>query len=225
MGERTLLRLAGTLILAGTILVAALTALHPSREDPNDHAAVFAEYARADGWEAVHFGQFGAGLVLISGLIVLSRALRPSDGASSVLADLGLAGAIATAAAVAALQAIDGVALKQAVDAWTNAPASEKAGAFRDAEIVRWTEWGANSFFRLLQGATIFVFGVLIARTRAFPAWLGWLAGVAGLGYITLGIIVGYEGFSDTALHVVGTPTDVLFFVVALGIAVVAWRG
>jgi hypothetical protein len=222
--ERTLLRLAGSLILGGSILVQVVTAFHPSREDPNDHPAVFAEYADADAWEAVHFGQFAAALIVIAGLIVLYRALRASAAAPSVLGTLAFAAAIAPAAAVAALQAIDGIALKQAVDAWASAPGSEKAGAFQDAELVRWTEWGANSFFRLLQGATILLFGLLIARSPILPSWLGWLACVAGVGYMAVGIIVGYEGFSDAALHVVGAPADVLFFVVALGIAVVAWR-
>lgn len=73
MNERVLLKLAGSLLVAGSILVQAVTAFHPSREDPNDHPAVFAEYADADGWEVVHFGQFGAALIVIGGLVVLYR--------------------------------------------------------------------------------------------------------------------------------------------------------
>jgi hypothetical protein len=116
MTERALLRLSASLLLAGSILLQVVTAFHPSREDPNDHPAVFAEYADAGAWEAVHFGQFGAALIVVAGLVVLYRVLDVSAGARlPVLAQLALAGAIATAAAVAVLQAIDGVALKQAV--------------------------------------------------------------------------------------------------------------
>jgi hypothetical protein len=121
------------------------------------------------------------------------------------------------------LQAIDGVALKQAVDSWASATGAEKANAFDDAEVVRWMEWGANSYFRLLQGTTILLYALLIARSTIIAGWLGWFACVAGLGYITVGIIVGYEGFSDATL-VLGSIADVLFLVVALGIAVVGWR-
>ena len=35
------------------------------------------------------------------------------------------------------LQAVDGVALKQAVDAWVNAPEADKAARFASAEVVR----------------------------------------------------------------------------------------
>jgi hypothetical protein len=224
MTERALLRLSASLLLAGSILLQVVTAFHPSREDPNDHPAVFAEYADAGAWEAVHFGQFGAALIVVAGLVVLYRVLDVSAGARlPVLAQLALAGAIATAAAVAVLQAIDGVALKQAVDSWASASGAGKANAFHDAEVVRWTEWGANSYFRLLQGTTILLYGLLIASSTLIAGWLGWLACAAGLLYITVGIIVGYEGFSDATL-LLGSIADALFFVVALGIAVVAWR-
>jgi hypothetical protein len=82
---------------------------------------------------------------------------------------------------------------------------------------------GANSYFRLLQGTTILLYGLLIASSTLIAGWLGWLACAAGLLYITVGIIVGYEGFSDATL-LLGSIADALFFVVALGIAVVAWR-
>jgi hypothetical protein len=146
MTERALLRLSASLLLAGSILLQVVTAFHPSREDPNDHPAVFAEYADAGAWEAVHFGQFGAALIVVAGLVVLYRVLDVSAGARlPVLAQLALAGAIATAAAVAVLQAIDGVALKQAVDSWASASGAGKANAFHDAEVVRWTEWGRTA--------------------------------------------------------------------------------
>src|SRR4051812_14561100 len=44
------------------------------------------------------------------------------------------------------LQAVDGVALKHAVDAWANAPEAQKAARFASAETVRWLEWGMNSY-------------------------------------------------------------------------------
>jgi hypothetical protein len=221
--ERAALRLASALVLGGAVAVQVVTLLHPSREDPNDHPAVFAEYADDSGWQAVHFGQFAAGLVVIAGLVVLYRVFRARAGGTSVLANVGLAAAIATAGALAVLQAIDGVALKQAVDAWAGASGAEKANAFHDAEVVRWTEWGANSYFRLLQGATVLVYGLLVARSTLLPGWLGWLACVSGVVYAVTGIVVGYDGFSDASLAL-GSAADLLFFVFALGIAVVAWR-
>lgn len=204
------------------VLNFTVSAFHPSTEDPNDHPAVFAEYAASDAWKLVHVGQFAAALVVVAGLIVLYRALERT-GADNTLARLAVSGAIATTAAVAVLQAIDGVALKQAVDAWANAAQPEKAVAFRDAETLRWTEWAANSYFRLLQGVTVLLYGLAVARSAIVPRWLGWVGVVAGLGYIAVGVIVGNEGFSDASL-IGGTATDLLFFIVATGIAITGWR-
>src|SRR3954451_18732632 len=63
MSERALLRLAGTLLVGGLLLEVVAEIFHPSRQDPNDHPAVFAEYAQSKDWIAVHFGQFAAILV------------------------------------------------------------------------------------------------------------------------------------------------------------------
>ena len=49
------------------------------------------------------------------------------------------------AAAFGALQVVDGVALKRAVDQWYAAPAEMKPTAFASALTARWTEYGLNS--------------------------------------------------------------------------------
>jgi hypothetical protein len=69
-----------------------------------------------------------------------------------------------TAAAIAILQAVDGIALKMAVDSWATAPAEEKDIMFRIAEGVRWVEYGTNSIFRILHGTVAVIFGVTIVK-------------------------------------------------------------
>jgi hypothetical protein len=223
VSQRTLIRLAGTLLIAGMVSNFVVSAFHPFTEDPNDHPAVFTEYATDDGWKAVHFGQFATGVIIVAGLIVLYQALART-GRVDTVARLAVAGAVATIAAAAVLQAVDGVALKEAVEAWANAPVSEKAAALRDAEIVRWMEWAANSYFRLLQGITVLLYGLAVAWSAIFSKWLGWIGVLAGLGYMAVGVIVGYDGFSEASL-IVGPATDLLFFIVAAGIAATGWRG
>jgi hypothetical protein len=56
-----------------------------------------------------------------------------------------------TANAIAVLQAVDGIALKMAVDSWVAAPPEEKAIIFRVAEGIRLIEYGTNSIFHILQ--------------------------------------------------------------------------
>ncbi|HEX2074348.1 MAG TPA: hypothetical protein VHF92_11220 [Geodermatophilus sp.] len=130
------LRLGTALVLGGAVAEYGVTTLHPASEAPDHHSAVFAEYAASDAWIAVHLGQFAAGLVLLAGVLVLLRGLRAA-GAAALLVRVGEAAAIVTGAVFAVLQAVDGVALKQAVDSLAAAPGELRAAAFHDAEIVR----------------------------------------------------------------------------------------
>jgi uncharacterized protein DUF4386 len=79
------------------------------------------------------------------------------------------------------LQAVDGVTLKQAVDAWAAASGPEQATRYADAETVRWTEWGLQSYFRVLLGVAFLLLGAAAVVSRLVPTWLGVLLVVAGL--------------------------------------------
>jgi hypothetical protein len=74
--SRPALRLAAGLLVAGDLLSLVAGALHPGREAPNAHAAVFAECADSAAWVAVHLGQFAGMALLIAGLLALDAALR-----------------------------------------------------------------------------------------------------------------------------------------------------
>ncbi len=113
--ESALLRLAGGLLVGGFLVFVVVTQFHPSGEEDN-HPVIFAKYANSDPWVAVHFGQFAGVILALAGLVVLYRVLR-MRGEVPVLATFAVAGTIATAAVWAALQAVDGVTLKQNVDA------------------------------------------------------------------------------------------------------------
>jgi hypothetical protein len=71
-----------------------------------------------------------------------------------------------TASAIAILQAIDGIALKMAVDSWVAAPSEDKANTFRVAEGIRLIEYGINSIFRILQGLAAIIFGIAIVKSK-----------------------------------------------------------
>ena len=102
-----------------------VTTFHPHREDPNDHAAVFAEYAASTDWIWVHYAQLAAALTMLAGFVVLYRAmtaLRPATATDH----LAVGAVIISAATVTVLQAVDGVALKHAVDGWAGKPPSDE---------------------------------------------------------------------------------------------------
>lgn len=218
LAERALLRLAGGLLLGGFVVFFVATRFHPSGAE-NDHPVIFAKYAASDPWVAVHFGQFAGVLLALGGFVVLARLLMARDQVA-MLARWALGTTAATAAIWAVLQAVDGVALKQNVDAWAAASGSEQRLRFADAETVRWIEWGLQSYFRLLLGLTFVLVGVAIARTGVVARGLGPVAVLGGLLYMTVGVAVGHSGFEQPG----GPVIQLLFLTFAAGVLVSGLR-
>lgn len=218
LAERALLRLAGGLLLGGFVVFFVATRFHPSGAE-NDHPVIFAKYAASDPWVAVHFGQFAGVLLALGGFVVLARLLMARDQVA-MLARWALGTTAATAAIWAVLQAVDGVALKQNVDAWAAASGSEQRLRFADAETVRWIEWGLQSYFRLLLGLTFVLVGVAVARTGVVARGLGPVAVLGGLLYMTVGVAVGHSGFEQPG----GPVIQLLFLTFAAGVLVSGLR-
>jgi hypothetical protein len=102
---------------------------------------------------------------------------------------------VATAATWAVFQAVDGVTLKRAVDAWVAASGTEEATRNADAEAARWLEWGLESYFRVLLGVAFLLVGAAAVVSRLVPGSLGVLLVIAGLLSLVIGVSVGYAGF------------------------------
>lgn len=224
MADRKLLRLSATLLLIGLLIFEGASLLHPSRENPNNHPAVFAEYAHSADWTAVHLGQFVGTAVIIAGLLALFFALNVSQGTPRWL---GLFGAIAAGVALAlygVLQAVDGVALKQAADAWASAPAAEQAARFASAEAIRWLEWGTNSYQTFMFGLAVVLLALVIVWTARVPRPIGYLMGLSGLALIVRGWVIGTEGFSVPSLMVPTILGDILWLAWSIWLLIVAWR-
>jgi hypothetical protein len=112
-----------------------------------------------------HRSAAGGIVVFAGGFVLLYHLLAQSESSMAGLIQVGFAVAIVTASTLAILQAVDGIALKRAVDSWTAAPAEEKVITFRVAEGIRWTEISINSIFHILQGNVAVIFGVAIATS------------------------------------------------------------
>src|SRR5207237_7587851 len=137
MVDRKILRLSAVLLAVGFFFYVLIGLLHPDGP-ANNHRVVFAEYASSSSWTAVHLGQFAGMAVIIAGLLVLYFALHFPTGVAASVARLGAVPAAVALGLCGVLQAAAGVALKQAVDAWANAPDAEKAARFASAETIRW---------------------------------------------------------------------------------------
>ncbi len=170
--EVTTTRIGAIALPLGIILLVVATAIHPSREEPMDNPAVFMEYAQSQSWVAVHFAQWFAILLIVGGFVALYYSITTKPEASTGVARFGLAAAVLTGASLTMLQAVDGVALKWAVDAWASAPANQQVAAFAAAEALRWTEYALQSFSNGLLGLTLILYGLAITLGTVYPRWL-----------------------------------------------------
>src|SRR5215210_7322149 len=206
----------------GIVVILVSEYFHPSREDPMDNPAVFMEYAHSDIWTTVHLAEYFGFLLLLSGLVALYYSVSAGPGAGAGLAPFGFAAAVTTAASFTVLQAVDGIALKQAVDAWVSAPVDQETAAFAAAEAVRWTEIGINSLSFFLSGLTLFLYGLAIGFGIVYPRWVGWIALVSGGALMYHGaVVVSYQGFGPSIPNLVGL---VLLALWAFIMAVLMWR-
>jgi hypothetical protein len=205
-------RLAASLLFAGVVLSLAAGILHPEGASANDHVAAFTEYAASDLWLGVHLGQFAGMAVLIAGLFVLGTTLGGVAGHAPWTARLGTLTAAAALALYGGLQAVDGVALKHSVDAWSAAEGPEKALRFAAAEDMRWLEWGMRSYQSFVLGAALMLFGFAVRTARLIPRAVGYLMALSGVAYVVQGWVIGAEGFSSS--NTVPTLAGIVLIVV-----------
>jgi hypothetical protein len=217
-----LTRLAGTLLFTGLVVFEVVGVLHPA--GANNHQLAFTNYAASGDWTAVHLAQFVCLAVLIAGLLVLFFAFNLSHGTQRWLRFFGAVSASVALALTAVVYAVDGVALKQAVDAWASAPAAEKATRFANAEAIRWLEWGVRSYQDLMLGLALVLYAIVIVWTASpVPRLVGYLMGASGLAFIVLGWLIGVQGFAPIG-EVPSDAAQFLLFVSSAWLLVVTWR-
>jgi hypothetical protein len=194
--ERDSVRLAAILLLAGIVVTAIAGFLHAEGPDANDHQTIFAIYAASQSWTAVHLGQFIGMLIITFGLVALFFAIDVRSGVGLWLNRFGLFSAGTAVALYGVLQAVDGVGLKQAVNAWALADSGDKAVRFAAAETVRWLEWAVRSYQSFVFGLALVFFGAVIAVTGRVSRPIGYLMALSGISYLAQGWIIGSSGFS-----------------------------
>jgi hypothetical protein len=219
---RMSLRLSAGLLLVGQVLYILVTQFHAGG-DANNHPAIFAAYAGNGIWTAVHLGQFASMAILLAGLLALFFALDVQAGTARWAGRFGAASAAAALALYGVLQAVDGVALKQAVNAWASAPDAEKAARFASAEAIRWLEWGVRSYQDFALGLALLLFAAAVMRTAWIPQPIAYLMGLSGLTYLVQGWVAGSEGFSP-AQSVAIVLAWVVSLVWMIWLVVAAWQ-
>ncbi len=207
--------------ISGACFLLIGTILHPMSADPNVPLDAFTEYAADRNWVASHLMQLlGVGLMVVA-LVLIAQKL--AKGPAHVVAILGVIGAVAGLAVAAALQAVDGMALKAMVTAWNNASKPEKDMLFYSAFAVRQIEIGLASMMSLLFGLTVTMYGIALLIDSSFPKWLGVLAILGGMPTAIAGIVMAYTGFSGLAMAI-NMPSSFLLLCWMIVLGVYIWR-
>jgi len=158
----------------------------------------------------------------VAALLLLTRQLEAGRGAA--WARLTAGGAVASLAVAAALQAVDGVALKVMVDAWAAARADQQAGAFQAAFAVRQIEVGLASMLSLALGLTATLSGAMLLVDRTYPRWLAGLAIAGGVPTVIAGVEIAHSGFSDLSMAI-NMPANSLLLAWMLLLGAYMWPG
>jgi len=211
-------RIGALCAIAGTLLLLGGTWLHPIPADPNNAAQAFAAYAADRLWIASHLAQLIGISLALAALVIVARQLEA--GGAAAWARLGSAGAIVSLALAAALQAVDGIALRAMVENWA---AAQKESAFQSAFAVRQVEIGLASMLSLVLGATVTILGVALLDGLAYPRWMGALAIAGGASTAVSGIVMAYSGFSDLEMAI-NMPASAVLVAWLIALGVLMWR-
>lgn len=222
MADSKSLRLSATLLFIGQLVNVILILLHPHGAD-NDQAT-FTVFANSSSWTAIHLGEFAGMALILAGLMVMFFALNVSQGTAHWL---GLFGAISAGVALALYGvafAVDGVALKQAVNAWASAPAEVQAARFASAQAIQWLEWGTKSYQDLMFGFTLVLFSTTIVWSARISRSIGYIMALIGLAFIVVGWLEGTVGFSAIYGIIESIVSFLLLPVWSTWLLIVAWR-
>ncbi len=163
-----------------------------------------------------------AGMVLVLASLILIAGTH-ERGPGAVYYRLGAAGVMGCLATAVALQAVDGIALRSAVNAWSAAPAATKTAAFYAAFAIRQIEVGIASVLNILLGVAAALYGLAMLREDSFPKWVAALAEVGGIGTAIAGIVMAYSGFSDLEM-MISMPANSVLMLWMLIMGVLIWR-
>jgi hypothetical protein len=171
----------------------------------------------------VHLGQYLGTLLLALGLVSLAVSLARRRGVTGQLGRLAVVAAVVTAGVFAVQMAVDGIALKAAVDSWAAESDANQAAAYDVADAVRATEKGLGALFHLNNAATLLALGAAMMGGRAHRILRG-TGAAAGAGFLVVGALTARTGFSPEASAVAVAPT-LLLLVFLLRSARALWIG
>ena len=184
-GDRALLRIGAICAVTGTLANIAATVGHGDLPEAGT-AAELAFVAGRSSWSYVHLLSIVGVLLWLAGFSAVAQSLRRTPAAA--LGRLALASAYVGASVHVVFFSIDGYALKRAADACAAATGAQQDDLLEAGQLVLLLQ---NSQFvsaiAFMLGLPFALFGLAVARSGSYPAWLGWGAVLAGVGSIITG--------------------------------------
>ena len=223
MKDRPLIRLGAMLGLAGAAIAVVANLLHP-RVTGTGPTARFEAIAASSSWNLIHYLGGLSIFLLLAGFIAFARYLEGRPGHE--WARLGLAAAVVGVGVGVVLIAIDGLALKLAVDEWAAAGRPTSGDVFVGATIIEHISTGLfNVFNGVLIGAAPIAAGIATIRSRVFPVWMGALAVIGGLGGLTVDLVQSLGGAENFLGNVVFPLSALLVTLWAIAAMLMILRG
>jgi hypothetical protein len=140
-------------------------------------------------WPVVHLCFIIGAFLWVWAFIAIANSL--TRGVSWVLGWLSVATIILGAAVHVVDSSISGFGLTALADAWTAAPVSEQTSLLRIGDgliyILNGTWPSVHSYFH---GVPFILLGLAVSFSSRYPAWLGWVGVVGGLGSLVGGLLM-----------------------------------
>jgi hypothetical protein len=220
--EESIFRIGAVAGIVGSLLAMVGNFLHPATPI-GDPLGVAQTIAQSERWVPVHLVIVVGLIFMLGGLVAISRSIE--GGVAGALAQLGYVAAVAGVTVGVILVIVDGVAAKYLADAWEAAPPDQAAAALRVVLAEEAINFALASLFNILfAGVTFILLGLAVAWSGEYPGWLGWVAMVAGVGSVPVGLIQAYTGESIgfTRIATIIFPTVITLWVVVM--SVLLWR-
>jgi Domain of unknown function (DUF4386) len=192
--------------------------LHPvtPRDDPAGVAQVIAE---SGVWTLIHVVIVLGIILMFAGLVAIGHSII--GGGAEALARLGVYAATIGVTIGLATVILDGVGAKQLADQWAGAPDSGEAVALSLVSTNETLNFALAGLFNLsFAGVPFILLGLAVARSGAYPPWLGLIAALAGLGSVGAGLVQAFTGEPTVAslvLTIIG-PTVISLWVLVMGV-------
>jgi hypothetical protein len=196
--------------------------IHPATPsgDPEGVARTIAE---SDIWIADHVAIVVGLVLMLGGLIAISRSIEVQGGLPQALSQLGYGAAIVGLTVGLILVTLDGIAAKHLADEWASAPVGEKATALRLVTSEETFNFALAALFNIVfAGVTFILYGLAVAWSHVYPRWTGWVVVVAGAGSVIVGSMQAYIGESTSMTRVLTIvfPTVITLWLAQMGVLV-----